>query len=76
MVISLVIWSIVVISLLETLNYKFQFVIRYADDLAIIIIGKHVSTECEVAQYENKIVEKLCIEHHLGVNPHWPSPVP
>lgn len=68
-VLSPLLWSLVVDSLLETLNATGYFTVGYADDIVIIIRGKHLQTVAEVAQQALCSMEQWCTKNGLSVNP-------
>lgn len=68
-VLSPLIWSMVVDSLLLTLNNLGYYSVGYADDIVIIPIGKHLSTVTEVAQQALCVCERWCVSSGLSVNP-------
>lgn len=57
-VLSPLIWSLVVNSLLVRLNSEGYFTVGYADDIVILVIGKHLNTITEVAQQALSVCER------------------
>lgn len=68
-VLSPLIWSIVVDSLLVLLNSSGYFTVGYADDIVILIRGKHLITVTEVMQQSFALCENWCRSNGLSVNP-------
>lgn len=67
-VLSPLLWCLVVDSLLVQLNSLGYYTLGYADDLAVIIVGKDKNTVSEVMQMALQIVESWCTANGLGVN--------
>ena len=61
-------WSLVADSLLILLNKQGGFAQGFADDGVIIIIGKVLSTLCEIMQRILSNVESWCSDRDLSVN--------
>ncbi|XP_052744507.1 putative 115 kDa protein in type-1 retrotransposable element R1DM [Bicyclus anynana] len=59
----------VVDDLIRKLNAKGYTTIRYADDITILISGKHENTLCNIMQNALKLIEKWCTDNELSVNP-------
>lgn len=68
-VLSPLLWNIVVDGLLKRLEANGVFVQGYADDLAILAIGKFEHTASELLSRALGIVDKWCAEAGLIVNP-------
>ena len=62
-------WSMVADSLLILLNRQGVFAQGFADDGVVIIIGKVLSTLCEIMQRILCNVESWCSDRDLSVNP-------
>lgn len=62
-------WNLVVDDLLAELNEQGLYAQGYADDIVILIRGKHMATCLELMQRALSIVEKWCKEEGLKVNP-------
>ena len=62
-------WSAVADSLLKWLSKQGVYAQGYADDGVILIIGKIISTLCDIAQRILKGIEKWCQNRSLSVNP-------
>jgi hypothetical protein len=56
-VLSPLLWNMVINSLLSRLNYESLWAQGFADDIAIVINGKFLSTICELMQKALFIVE-------------------
>lgn len=66
----------VVDSLLHHLNNQGLFTLGYADDLTILIRGKHAETVSELMQLALKLVEEWCDRENLKVNPNKSTLIP
>ena len=62
-------WSLVADSLLKWLSKRGVFAQGFADDGIILIIGKVVSTLCDIMQRMLHGVEKWCTDRQLSVDP-------
>ncbi|XP_044262788.1 uncharacterized protein LOC123010152 [Tribolium madens] len=77
-VLSPLLWDVVVDSLLRRLNEAGFYTIGYADDLVILLTGRHEEVLCSLMQTALSVVEKWCTEHALsahlcyGVVVWWP----
>nr|CAH7724524.1 unnamed protein product [Callosobruchus chinensis] len=61
-------WNLVVDSLLVALNDQGMYAQGYADDIVILIRGKHMGTCLEITQRALSIVERWCVTEGLSVN--------
>lgn len=66
---SPLLWCMVVDSLIRELNDNGMFSQSYADDILILLVGKHETILSDRMQQALTIVEKWCIEKELTVNP-------
>lgn len=66
---SPLLWCLVVDDLLVELNSLGIFTQSYADDIVILISGKHISTCLELMQDALTRVERWCRKEELSVNP-------
>ncbi|KAI5753143.1 hypothetical protein M8J77_023972 [Diaphorina citri] len=72
-VLSPLLWNLVVDSLLETLNSRGYYAQGYADDVVIVIRGKHLNTISELMRSALLEVEHWCGEVDLNFNPNKTS---
>ena len=56
-------------SILTILNNHGYHAQSFADDLAVVIIGKFVSTICELMQHAFRLIENWCNDHEQSANP-------
>lgn len=75
-VLSPTLWSIVVDSLLDELQEKGFTAQGYADDIAIIIRGKHEGILTSLMQQALNIINNWCVREELSVNPNKTIIVP
>ena len=68
-VLSPLLWNLTLDSLIRKLNSLHFYTVGYADDLVILVKGKHVNVLCDRLQEGLKIVENWCKDHSLSVNP-------
>ena len=68
-VLSPLLWDLVVDELLVNLNRQGFYTQGYADDLVILVRGKHLPALSGRMQAALKIVEAWCITENLKVNP-------
>jgi hypothetical protein len=73
---SPLLWSFVVDDLLWGLNSNGYYTIGYADDVAILIIGKFLHTVSEVLQTALNTVQKWCEKTNLSINPNKTVSIP
>ena len=69
-------WNLTVDELLWDLNEAGYYSIEFADDIAIIIRGKFLSTVSEVLQNALMRLENWCNRTKLSVNPNKTTIVP
>ncbi len=68
-VLSSLLWCIVVDSLLLKLNASGYAAQTYADDLMIVIQGKHLNTVADLMQGNLRVVDSWCKTKGLSINP-------
>jgi hypothetical protein len=68
-VLSPFLWNLVIDGLTDNLNNAGYYIQGYADDLAILILGKEFNTTMDLMQGALKIVEDWCNLEGLKVNP-------
>lgn len=68
-IISPLLWNLVVNSLLQTLSDEGFEVIGFADDVAVLVRGRFLSTVFDRIQRALRIVERWCRDSGLSVNP-------
>jgi hypothetical protein len=68
-VLSPLLWSLVVDDLSSGLNSNGYYIVGYADDIAILIIGKFPHTVSEVLQTALHTVQQWCERTKLSINP-------
>jgi hypothetical protein len=68
-VLSPLLWDLVADNLLATLNNQGYYTQGYADDIVILILGKHANTLSELMQRALEIVEGWCLKEKQQVNP-------
>jgi hypothetical protein len=68
-VLSPLLWSLVVDDLLWELNSNGYYTVGYADDIAVLIIGKFPYTVSKVLQTALCTVQKWCEMINLSINP-------
>jgi ribonuclease HI len=67
-VLSPLLWNMVIDGLIRRLNDAHLWAQGFADDVAIVIIGKFLSTVCDLMQNAMDIVQNWCNEVGLSVN--------
>jgi hypothetical protein len=75
-VLSPLLWDLVAEDLLVTLNNQGYYIQGYADDIVILILGKHANMLSELMQSALEIVEGWCLKEKLQVNPSKTSLIP
>jgi hypothetical protein len=68
-VLSPLLWCLVVNDLFEDLQREGFHVCRYADDIAIVVGGRFLSTLRDLMEYALKIINRWCKNKGLVVNP-------
>ena len=68
-VLSPLLWNIVVDELIVTLNKSGFFCQGYADDIVIMVKGRHLGTMCDLLNNAFSKVEKWCVKGGLFVSP-------
>lgn len=68
-VLSPLLWNLTIDSLLHRLDEHGHFAQAYADDVALVYRGRHMSTLCERMQQGLEITLDWCAEQQLSVNP-------
>jgi hypothetical protein len=68
-VLSLLLWCLVVNDLLEELQREGFHIYGYADDIAIVVGGRFLSTLRDLMEYALKIINRWCKTKGLVVNP-------
>jgi hypothetical protein len=68
-VLSPLLWSLVVDDLLWGLNDDGYYTLGYADDIAILIHGKFLTTVSECLQTALYTVQRWCERRGLSINP-------
>ena len=68
---SPILWSLVADSLLKWLSKQGTFAQGYADDGAVLICGRILSTICDISLMQRILygIEQWCIKRELSVNP-------
>ena len=67
-VLSPLLWNITVDSLLNRLEEQNVHSIGYADDIAIMVRGKFISTVADIMRTALGMTERWCVEHDLSIN--------
>lgn len=75
-VLSPLLWDLVVDDLLTELNNKGLYTQGYADDLVVLIRGKHAHVISELMQQALNIIESWCNRENLMVNPNKTTMIP
>ena len=68
-VLSPILWNIVVDEIIELLNSSGIYCQGYADDIVILIKGKHLNTMSELLNNAFRKIESWCVDKGLTVNP-------
>jgi hypothetical protein len=71
-----VLWNLVIDRLTENLNNAGYYTQGYADDLAILVLGKEFNTTMDLMQGALKIVEDWCNVVGLRLNPRKTALIP
>jgi hypothetical protein len=75
-VLSPLLWDLVADDLLVTFNNQGYYTQGYANDIVILILGKHANTLSELMQMTVEIVEGWCLKEKLQVNPSKTALIP
>jgi len=67
-VLSPILWNITVDTLLQELDSRHIHTVGYADDIAVVVSGKFLSTIVDIMKVALKTVEDWCKEEELTVN--------
>jgi hypothetical protein len=75
-VLSSLLWNLVIDRLMENISNAGYYTQGYADDLAILILGKEFNTTMDLMQGTLKIVKDWCNVEGLRVNPRKTALIP